>query len=571
MLRLMTFGGVSLQAGGEAGGPSEERVVARRGLALLVLLAAGPPAGMSRDLITTYLWPDSAGERARNTLRQTLFTLRRELAAPDLLVGGGGPTLGVNPAVLASDTRELERARAAGDQERVARLYAGPFLDGFQLPDAPGFWRWAEERRSEYAAWAAAALESLARAAARRDDPGAAAEWWRRLALSDPLNTRFVLELMAAQVAAGNPALALRHAQAHEEQVRRELGAPPDRALTEMVARIKLGAPATLRPPSAGPSAAPGGAPASALPPPRGTERFRDQLARELADRFVLEERPGPAREGAIRLYHARDRRHDRNVVLKVLHPSLASQLDVERFIREIRLTGRLLHPHILPLLDSGEVAGRPWFALPDPGGETLRGRLAREPRLPVEEAARLTREVAEALGYAHAHGVVHRDVSPENVLLADGHALLTNLGLARALDTAAAGRLTDTGMLVGAAAYMSPEQAVGEGEADGRSDIYSLAAVLFEMLAGEPLFSGPTPQTIMAKRAAEPMPAPARLRDLTRPVATVLRRSLTGSPEDRYGTMAEFAAALEDAVQAGQPRRAWWRGVLKVLGAGRS
>lgn len=566
MLRLTMFGGVSLQAGGEPDGLPEERVVPRRGLALLILLTAGPPAGMSRDLITTYLWPDSAGERARNTLRQTVFTLRRELAVPDLLVGGG-PTLGVNPAGLTSDTRELERARAMGDPERVARLYAGPFLDGFHLPDAPGFWRWAEERRSEYAAWAAAALESLARGAAARGDPAAASEWWRRLALSDPLNTRFVLELMAAQVAAGNPAVALRHAQAHEELLHQELGAPPDRALTEMVARIRQGAPVTLRPPP-GPASPGTTAPAPAVPAPRGTERFRDQLARELADRFVLDDRDSPAREGAIRLFQARDRRHDRRVVLKLLHPALASQLDVERFVREIRLTGRLLHPHILPLLDSGEVAGQPWFALPDPGGETLRARLAREPRLPVEEAARLTQELAEALGYAHAHGIVHRDVSPENILLAYGHALLTNLGLARALDTAA-GRLTDTGMLIGAAAYMSPEQAAGEGEPDGRSDLYALAAVLFEMLAGEPLFSGPTPQTIMAKRAAEPMPGPARLRDFTRPVAAVLRMGLAGRREDRYQTMAEFAAALAEAVDAGEPRRAWWREVLKVLGAG--
>jgi DNA-binding SARP family transcriptional activator/tRNA A-37 threonylcarbamoyl transferase component Bud32 len=567
MLRLTTFGGVSLQVGGEAGGAFEERVVPRRGLAVLILLAAGPPAGLSRDLITTYLWPDSAGERARNTLRQTLFTLRRDLGVPDLLVGTG-PTLSLNPAGLTSDVRDLERARAAGDFERVARLYAGPFLEGFQLPEAPGFWRWAEERRAEYVGWAAAAVESLARSAGERHEPAAAAEWWRRLALSDPLNTRVVLELMAAQVAAGNPALALRHAQVHEEQLRRELGAPPDRALTEMVARIRQGSPATLRPTGGGSTPRPG--PPPAVPAPRGTERFRDQLARELADRFVLEERATPAREDAIRLFHARDRRHDRNVVLKVLHPSLASQLDVERFVREIRLTGRLLHPHILPLLDSGQVGGRPWFALPDPGGETLRARLTREPRLPLDEAARLTRELAEALGYAHAHGVVHRDVSPDNVLLADGHPLLTNLGLARALDTAA-GRLTDTGMLVGAAAYMSPEQSTGEGDPDGRSDIYSLGAVLFEMLAGEPLFSGPTPQTIMAKRAAEPTPGPARLRDFTRPVATVLRRSLTGSPEDRYRTMGEFADALADAVAAGEPRRPWWRGVLKVLGAGRA
>jgi serine/threonine protein kinase len=567
MFRLTTFGGVVLQAAnGQGGDRLEERGVPRRGLALLVLLAAGPSAGMSRDLITTYLWPDRPGERARNTLRQALFALRRELGVADLLVGGGS-TLSLNPAVLTSDAQDLDRARAAGELEQVARLYTGPFLDGFQLDHAPAFWRWAEERRSAYGASATAALETLARAAALRGDSTAATEWWRRLTVADPLNTRFVVELMAVQVAAGNPAVALRLAQAHEELLDRELGTPPDRALTELVERIRHGAPASLDLSDPARPAAP--RPSPGVPAPRGTERFHDQLARELADRFLLEQPSEPAREGAIRMLPARDRRHDRRVVLKVLQPSLASQLDVERFVREIRLTGRLLHPHILPLLDSGEVAGRPWFALPDLGGETLRGRLDRESSLPVEEAARLVGELAEALGYAHRHGTLHRDVSPENVLLADGHALLTNLGLARALDSAAAGRLTDTGMLVGPAAYMSPEQAAGHAELDPRSDIYSLAAVLFEMLVGEPLFSGPTPQAIMAKRAAAPMPGPWQLREMTRPVATVLRRSLAESPEARYRSMAEFAAALAGAVAAGEPRRAWWRGVLNVLGSG--
>jgi DNA-binding SARP family transcriptional activator len=568
MLRLTTFGGVSLQSvnGGPAGA-GEERPVARRGLAVLVLLAAGPPAGLSRELITAYLWPESDGERARNALRQTLFALRRELALPDLLVGSGGPILVLNPASLTSDVQDLERARAAGELEGVARLYAGPFLDGWHLGDAGGFLAWADGKRAQYAVWAAEALEALARTAAARGDAAAAAEWWRRLVAAEPLNTRFVLELMAAQVSAGNPAVALRHAQAHEELLRRELGTPPDRALGELVTRIRTGAPVSLGTPAARPAAAVSADPS--IPAPRGTERFRDQLARELASRFVLDDAAETAREGAIRILAARDQRHDRDVVLKVIHPSLASQLDVERFVREIRHTGRLLHPHILPLLDSGEVAGRPWFALPNPAGETLRQRLTREGRLPVDEAVRLTRELAEALGHAHAHGIVHRDVSPENVLLAGGHALLTNLGLARALDAAAAGRLTDTGMLVGPAAYMSPEQA-GDGEVDGRSDVYSLAAVLFELLAGEPLFSGPTPQAIMAKRAAAPTPDPSRLRDIPRPVATVLRRALAPAPADRYQTMPAFGAALDGAVVAGRPRPAWWRGVLEALGRGR-
>jgi serine/threonine-protein kinase len=274
----------------------------------------------------------------------------------------------------------------------------------------------------------------------------------------------------------------------------------------------------------------------------------------------------------------ARDRRHDRPVTLKVLNPALASRIDVERFVREIRFTGKLLHPHILPLLDSGEVAGRPWFAVPRPRGETLRSRLSREDAVPADEAVRLTRELADALAQAHAEGIVHRDVSPENVLLAsspprDGgtapscHALLTNLGLARALDVAAGAELTVTGMLVGTPAYMSPEQAQGDRPIDGRSDIYSLAAVLFEMLTGEPLFSGPTSQAIMAKRAADRSALVGRLDQVPPPIAAVMIKGLAKNPEARYQSAADFAAGLDPASRPPSHAAGGWRRWLGLGG----
>jgi DNA-binding SARP family transcriptional activator len=564
MLRLTTFGGVCLRRlEGDPAALAEDRAVPRRGLALLVLLAAAPEAGVSRDSIVAYLWPESDDEHARNALRQTLFTLRRDLGLPDLLVGAAGLTL--NPAALTSDIREFEHARAAGDLEQVARLYSGPFLEGFHLGGAPEFEHWADAGRAELAARAAASLEELARRAGARGDPASAAEWWRRLAASDPLNTRFVLESMLAQVSAGNAAGALRQAQAHEALMRAELGTEPDRALGQLVERIRSGGP--ILPPHPSPAVERASPLEPVAPAPRVAERFRDRLARELADRFVLEDAWEPGRASSIRLLHARDRRHDRRVTLKVIHPALASQIDVERFVREIRLTGRLLHPHILPLLDSGEVGGRPWFATPCHEGESLRSRLSREGRIPAEEAVRLAGELADALGYAHDHGVEHRDVSPENILLSGGHAQLTNLGVARALDTAAGGgSLTDTGVLVGTAAYMSPEQARGDRDVDARSDIYSLGAVLFEMLTGEPLFSGPTPQAIMAKRAADATPGASRLAGLPSGMVRVLRRALTEEPEDRYDTIGEFAAALPDALSAQEPRRWAWRNVLAAL-----
>jgi serine/threonine protein kinase len=192
-----------------------------------------------------------------------------------------------------------------------------------------------------------------------------------------------------------------------------------------------------------------GGAAPPASPPPGS---FLARLREALEGRYAVAEEVERSRDGAVRLVRARDLRHDRDVILKVLNPALSSMLDVDRFLREIKLTARLRHPHILPLLDSGEVSGRPWFAMPEIGGMTLRVRLT-EGGIPADEAIRLTGELAGALDHAHRHGVLHRDISPENIVLAEGPALLTNLGVARALDAAATPKLTETGMLVGSPA----------------------------------------------------------------------------------------------------------------------
>ncbi|HEV2085199.1 MAG TPA: serine/threonine-protein kinase, partial [Gemmatimonadales bacterium] len=207
-------------------------------------------------------------------------------------------------------------------------------------------------------------------------------------------------------------------------------------------------------------------------------------LADALRDRYVLERELG--RGGMAVVYLAHDLRHDRSVALKVLHRELAQTLGPERFEREIKLAARLQHPHILTVLDSGESAGQLWFTMPYVEGQTLRDRLRREGQISVEEALRITREAAQALGYAHEHGIIHRDVKPENILLTiDGNILLADFGIARALQDVEA--LTQTGLVVGTPAYMSPEQATGEHTVNARADVYSLGCVLYEMLAGEP------------------------------------------------------------------------------------
>src|SRR5690348_5263031 len=212
---------------------------------------------------------------------------------------------------------------------------------------------------------------------------------------------------------------------------------------------------------------------------------LRSQLQAGLSGSYTLERELG--RGGMATVFLAQDLKHDRPVALKVLHPELAMSLGPERFLREIKLAARLQHPHILTVLDSGETGGRLWFTMPFVEGESLRDRLRRERQLPVDDALRIAREAAQALQYAHQHGVVHRDIKPENLLLTqDGNTLVADFGIARALGSGAEQRLTETGLAVGTPAYMSPEQASGESDLTARSDIYSLGAVLYEMLAGE-------------------------------------------------------------------------------------
>ena len=282
---------------------------------------------------------------------------------------------------------------------------------------------------------------------------------------------------------------------------------------------------------------------------------FADHIARSLATRYRIERELG--RGGMATVFLAEDLKHGRAVAIKVLHEELGAWLGAGRFLEEIRITARLQHPHILPLLDSGDADGALYYVMPYVSGETLRARLRREQQLPVAEALRIAKEVASALAYAHAAGVIHRDIKPENILLAAPNAgapaptLLADFGIARSLDTSA-DRLTSTGISVGTPSYMSPEQATGEREIDARSDVYSLASVVYEMLAGEPPFSGANARAILAKQLADPVRPVRRLRDgLPKHLDDALVVALGRSPADRFPDMASFAAALERAGSA--------------------
>ena len=269
-----------------------------------------------------------------------------------------------------------------------------------------------------------------------------------------------------------------------------------------------------------------------------------ERVAGALGDRYQVDREIG--RGGMATVYLAQDRKHNRPVALKVLHPHLAANLGPERFLREIQIAASLQHPHIVPLYDSGQAEGFLYYVMPYVEGESLRDRITHEHTLPLEEALRLTRAVAAALDYAHRRQVVHRDIKPENVMLHDGEAMVTDFGIAKALTAAASDNLTQTGTSMGTPAYMSPEQSSGDPDVDARTDQYSLGCMLYEMLSGRTPYTGPNAQAIIAKSFTEPVPALKSPRErIPDWVEKAVMKSLSKAPADRYATAADFSRAL--------------------------
>ena len=276
-----------------------------------------------------------------------------------------------------------------------------------------------------------------------------------------------------------------------------------------------------------------------------------------LGDRYRIERELGAGGMATVHLAH--DLKHDRQVAIKVLRPDLAQALGADRFLREITTTANLRHPHILPLYDSGEKSGLVYYVMPFVEGGTLRDRLDRDKQLPIDEALAIAREVADALGYAHTHGVVHRDIKPENILLDGGHAVVSDFGIARAVRALGDHRLTGTGVALGTPTYMSPEQAAGERDVDGRSDLYSLGCVLYEMLGGRPPFTGPTVESVARQHLMTEAAPVTNLRPTVPPeVAGALARTLAKNPADRFNPAAQFVHALSPTAsptaKAGRP-----------------
>ena len=514
MFRLGTFGGLALtDAAGNAVIPQ------RRRLALLALLAVAGERGLTRDKVLAYLWSESSSENARHALEQLLYSMRRQV--PEELFQGIDP-LRLNTQVVHADVVEFGRAIAAGDPARAVAAYRGPFLDGFYLADAPEFERWAEQERTRLSGEHAQALRKLAAEARALGRHTVEIDLWRQLAAVDPLADRTALGLVRAMAEAGDWAGALRQAREYEARVREEVPGAPTTGLVALVQRMSGEQSAVAE---------------------------KEGRVAEAGERYAIERELG--RGTVATVYLARDRKHDRAVALKLLRPEISFGSDAKRFAREIGFLARLHHPHILPLYDSGAMAladGRQglFYVMPYVRGESLRQRLEREGQLPIADAVHLAREVADALGYAHAEGIVHRDVRPENILLESGHALVADFGIARALETTGGDQLSASGVVLGVPAYVSPEQAVGSEKIDARSDIYSLGCVLYEMLTGMPPFTGATRGAVLARVMADPVPS---LRSACPAVPSAVEgavlKALAKQPGERFASAPEFAAAL--------------------------
>jgi len=568
-VRLRTFGGIAILGGSDAAG---DQHLQRRQLAVLAVLAGAGPAGVTRDQLLGLIWPEQDTERARHALDQSLYLTRRAVGAEAVIAGPA--SLVLDAAVMPSDVAEFILALERRDLEAAVAVYAGPFLNGVYLANAPEFERWVEERRRHFADAFVRALTRLAAEASAKGDYAAAVENLRRAAASDPLSGAVAHALMLALAASGDRSAALEVGRAHAARMRDELEAVADTAVRSLTERLRAGGMSASSSGRTDDSEAGVPATAPAPPPPVG---MGGRLEMAFLGRYRIVRELGAGSVATVFLAH--DVKHDREVALKVLRPELAAALGTARFLNEVRISARLDHPHILTLIDSGEADRLLYYVLPFVPGESLRHRLRAEHPLGIDDALSIARQVASALDYAHRSGIVHRDVKPANILLREGDAVLTDFGIAVALREAGGGRTLDSGVSSGTPLYMSPEQATGEGAPDVRSDIYSLAAVLYEMLTGEPPHNGPTVQAVLAKLLSE-RPTPVRVLRPSVPasIEDAVTRGLATAPTDRFASVAEFALALEtgagdrpvsgpraSAAPGAWPRR---RAVLAGLGA---
>jgi DNA-binding SARP family transcriptional activator/tetratricopeptide (TPR) repeat protein len=580
MIELRTLGGLELR--GSAGSDMTSLLAHHKPIALLAYLAIAGRRGFERrDALAALLWPRAEPNRGRDSLREAVGVLRRYLG--DEVIVEKDDELALNAEVVRCDAVDFE---AAVDDDRLndaLDLYRGDLLPAFSVHGAPDFHAWLERQRVRLRLIAAQALQLLARRAEEHGEFTLAtdcARWEVELGAPDERPLRRLMELLER---IGDSAGAVAAYEEFAAKFAREQHTSPSEETQALVARIRTGgvaaSPAVLERQLASVAESLMSAHTVAgvdtvTPLTEATTRMFAPPMLPVADRrpaaiptgsangplirgYAVERELG--RGGAAIVYLARELKHDRMVALKVLRPELAGSVVAERFLLEISIAARLSHPNILQLYDSGRSSDLLYYAAPYVAGESLRKRIERERQLAVPEAIRIVREVAAALDYAHREGVVHRDVKPENILLADGHAVVADFGIARALMLAGGAHLTESGIAVGTPHYVCPEQASGADDVDGRADIYSLGCVLYELLAGSPPYTGVTPQQILALHATAPVPS-VRLRrpTVSEALEDAIAKSLAKTPVDRFNTAAEFAEALAEDRPSKAPPPKW-------------
>ena len=556
----------------ELKGPDGEEILSvlsqPKRVALLAYLALATDQGFRRrDTIIGLFWPDLDQERARGALRKSLYFLRRSLGE-EALKGRGDEEVSLDWDQVSCDAVDFQDALEKGDLERALELYRGELLEGLFLSGSPEFERWLDaerERLREIAASAAWELAHIYLSSGRVTDGERLGQ--RALGLV-PTDENEVQRFIQALNDVGDRAAAVRFYEKFAKELEDLLDLRPAAETRALVKGIRdtRGTPAPLAgsTPSTGRSEAelapkppPGHSPEPPPePPPDPALRSQlfDRVKEALSSKYGVEEEIG--RGGMATVFLAHDPKHRRKVALKVLDPELAQALGADRFLQEIEIAANLTHPHILPLFDSGEADGLLYYVMPYVEGESLRSRLEREKQLPVAAAVTIAREVASALAFAHEKGVIHRDVKPANILLEAGHAVLADFGIAHAVSLAGESRHTRSGTSLGTPAYMSPEQSTGEADLDGRSDQYGLGCVLYEMLAGDQPFRGPTGESVARQHLTREPPAITELRpSVPDGVAYALQRAMEKAPADRFPGMGAFSDALEaDASGVTQP-----------------
>ena len=540
MIRLRVFGSLELCSDG---GRELRAVLAQpKRAGLLAYLAAASPSGFHRrDRLLALFWPELDEAHARDALNTALRFLRREIGRT-AIANRGGDEIGVERTVCWSDVAAFRAALDASRYEEALSLYRGDLLDGFFSDGGAPFEDWLERTRAQLRAGAARAARALAEQREREKNFTTAVSCARRAVELSGGDERVLRQLLTLLERLGDRAGAVLAYETFERRLASELETEPAAETRALIARIRNRT--TV-------AAASGPVPAGATPL---------ELSLAVLQSWSVERELG--RGGMATVYLARDAAHDRYVALKVMRPELVLSAGVEHFLREIQITARLAHPHILPLIDSGAREGVPYLVTPYVAGESLRARLAREHTLPLSDALRICTEIADALDYAHRSGVVHRDVKPENVLLADGHAVVADFGVARALVASGVtplSRSADGGTIVGSYPYMSPEQAAGDAAVDARADLYSLGCVLCEMLIGEV----PDGSESVAARLARRPDVPAAVRRL-------VADCLAPERERRPPSAAQLVHRLEELkAPGGTARRDTSRRRSRILVAG--